>query len=191
MKKNSLNLKVSILLLVIYIATYVVDLFTTKAITISSVALCVAAILVLTLVSKKMKSMYYVGIALFAFLSQYLGAMLNVYTIIPTYDFILHFSSGTLLVLLADYGYECLIDKHPQASVPNIIRLLFTFFIAVASAAIWEIWEYSGDKLFGLQSQGGLDDTMTDIIAGSMGAIIGFFLLKSILNKTKKRTVKG
>ncbi len=190
MKKTSLNLTVSIILFVVYIATYVVDLFTTKSISISSVALCVGAILAFALFLRKMKPIYYIGIVMFAFLSQYLGAMLNLYTIIPAYDFILHLSSGTLLMLLADYGYECLMKKYPQASVPDIIRLLLSFFVSVASAALWEIWEYSGDKLLGLQSQGGLDDTMSDIIAGTSGAIIGVFLLKFILNKTQKRTVK-
>ncbi|MEG0692608.1 MAG: hypothetical protein RR444_05950 [Oscillospiraceae bacterium] len=189
MKKISLNLKVSILLFIVYIATYVIDLFTAKIITISGVSLCIGALLLFTLFLRKMKSVYYLGILGFAFLSQYLGAMLNVYDIIPSYDFILHFSSGILLVFLADYFYEMIMRKHKDASVPEVIRLSFDFFASVASAALWEIWEYSGDVLLSLQSQGGLDDTMTDIIAGSTGAIIGVFLFRFILHKTKKRTV--
>ena len=50
----------------------------------------------------------------------------------------------------------------------------------------WEIWEFSGDMLFGLSSQGGsLIDTMTDIIAGSCGAVVGTTLLGLILRKKK------
>lgn len=189
MKKISLNLTVSIFLLMIYITTYVIDFFTAKAITISAVALCIGALLVCVIFLRKLDQKYYLGIVLFAFLAQYLGAMLDLYSIIPAYDFILHFSSGTLLLLLADYFYTLLMKKYPSASVPDSIRLLLVFFVSVASAALWEIWEYSGDKLLSLQSQGSLDDTMTDIIAGTTGAIIGVVLLKIILKKAKNRTV--
>ena len=189
MKKISINLKFSFVLLIVYIATYVIDFLTAKSITIAGVGLCIGALVLLVLFFRKMKPMYYLGIAAFAFLSQYLGAMLNLYTIIPSYDFILHFSSGILLVFLADYFYELIVKKHPQSSIPQTIRLIFAFFISVASAAIWEIWEYAGDVLLGLQSQGGLDDTMTDIIAGTTGAVLGVVLFRFILQKSKKRTI--
>lgn len=185
-KKTSINLIVSIILFIVYVTTYVIDFFTIKTITLSSVLLCVGALIVYTLFLRKIKSVYYLGLLTFTFFAQYLGAMLHLYVYIPIYDIILHFGSGTLLVLAADYVYTLIMKKYKTASVPQLIRLLLCFLTSVASAAVWEIWEYSGDVIIGLNSQGSLEDTMTDIIAGTCGAIIGVFLLRYILNKSKK-----
>ena len=43
---------------------------------------------------------------------------------------------------------------------------------AIACAGAWEIWEFTTDSLFGLTAQNGLEDTMYDIICGTVGAII-------------------
>ena len=51
--------------------------------------------------------------------------------------------------------------------------IVFSIIFAIASAAVWEIWEFSTDKLFGFTSQNNsLDDTMWDIICGSLMGVI-------------------
>lgn len=185
-KKISANLLISLILLVVYLATWLLDIFTLKQITLSSLLLCVGALLVFVGFLRKIKSRYYLGILFFTFFAQYLGAMLKFYKIIPIYDLLLHFASGILLVLLADYVYTLLLHRHKDYSIPNVIRLGFCGLASIASAAVWEIWEYTGDQLLGLQSQGGLDDTMTDIIAGSIGAVLGVLALWFIIKKSKE-----
>ncbi len=50
---------------------------------------------------------------------------------------------------------------------------LFSFLFAVATGAIWEIFEYGMDTLFGLNMQkSGLVDTMWDLIVDTLGASI-------------------
>lgn len=189
MKKNTIiNLTISGILLVVYVAFFLIDLFTTKQITLSSFILCVGALTAYSIFLSRMDKKYYLGILVFTFFAQFLGGMLHFYLLIPSYDIILHLASGALLVLLADYIFNLISSRYPDKSVPEAIRILFCFFAAVASAACWEIWEYSGDKLLKLNSQlGSLDDTMTDIIAGTIGAVIGVVVLKLLFIKFKKK----
>lgn len=50
----------------------------------------------------------------------------------------------------------------------------FAFCFAVMIGAVWEIWEFTLDQLFGLNTQkSGLVDTMWDLIVDAGGAIIG------------------
>ncbi|MEG2429941.1 MAG: hypothetical protein RSA99_06105, partial [Oscillospiraceae bacterium] len=131
-------------------------------------------------------SIYYFGILGFAFFAQYFGAMLNFYEIIPIYDLLLHFSSGILLVFMSHFIYQLLISKCKKSDVPICITIAFCLFMTISSAAVWEIWEYAGDVLLGLSSQGtGVADTMTDIIAGTTGGIIGSIVLYFMIRKRK------
>jgi uncharacterized membrane protein YjdF len=47
----------------------------------------------------------------------------------------------------------------------------------MAFAAAWEICEFASDQLIGTVSQGGLEDTMADIMAGTMGGLFAITLL--------------
>ena len=183
MKKKSLNLKVSFILLAVYVLTAVIDAFTFKSISLSSSILCIGALIAYMLFLRKMDTPYYMGILIFTFFAQYLGAMLSFYDIIPIYDLILHSSSGALLILLADYLLNLILKKFPEANIPLFVRSCFCFLFSAASAAVWEIWEFSGDQIFGLNSQIDLMDTMTDIIAGTCGAIVGSFILRLLYKK--------
>ena len=97
----------------------------------------------------------------------------------------MHFSSGFLLVLVGNLLYRRLLSRAPKsASLPKLLPVLFSFFLSVAFAGLWEIYEFCGDFFFNLQAQGGsLLDTMTDIIAGSIGAVVGAFSLWLRLKK--------
>jgi len=59
----------------------------------------------------------------------------------------------------------------------------FFFFFAVAIGAVWEIFEFSRDQIFGfIMQKSGLIDTMWDLIVDSAGALIasisGYFYIK-------------
>ena len=48
---------------------------------------------------------------------------------------------------------------------------------AMAFAAAWEICEFISDRLIGTHAQLGEKDSMTDMIAGTLGAVAGIVLL--------------
>ena len=112
-------------------------------------------------------------IQFFIFLSMFLGHINNLYHYIKHWDDILHVFSGFILGLLA-YLVLQKFDKGRRYILSNKGFVAFFIIIfGIASAGIWEIFEYSTDYFLGTQSQGGsLNDTMLDIINGSIGPII-------------------
>lgn len=184
-KEKPVNLIASAVLFCVYVLTTVIDALTVRQISVSSSILCIGALIAYFVFLRRFEPLYYLGILVFTFFAQYLGACLHFYNIIPIYDLILHSASGVLLVLLAHYLLTAFFIKDIQ--IPLRLTLLCCFLFSVAAAGIWEIWEFSGDVLFGLSSQGGsLTDTMTDIIAGSCGAVVGTILLELILRRKKR-----
>lgn len=146
--------------------------------------MCVIPHIAFWIFLRKFDSMYYIGIILFACFGLYFGTMLDFYSFIPIYDLILHFFSGILLVFLGHYIYSWLIRKNEKAIIPLQITIIFCIIFSISCASFWEIWEFSGDTLFGLTAQGSkISDTMTDIIAGTIGAGIGGFILYMILRR--------
>jgi hypothetical protein len=60
---------------------------------------------------------------------------------------------------------------------------LFSFCFALAIGALWEIYEFAMDSIFGLNMQkSGLVDTMWDLVVDAGGAfvasLIGYFYIK-------------
>ena len=104
-----------------------------------------------------------------------LGTILNFYTLINEFDFLLHLNFGFVssIIVLPFISY------FSNKSNLNINNLSLTFIIFIifcfstTCAALWEIYEFSIDTLFGLNTQNNdLFDTMTDIISTVLGTIV-------------------
>lgn len=132
---------------------------------------------------KKSKTSYMIALG-FIFAAMYLANVCNFYGI-PYYDKILHLASGALLgyigLIIYIYFFGGLNNKTNKA----MASIVFVFIFAVASAGIWEVWEFATDQLLNLTAQNGLIDTMWDIICGTIGGI-AFCSLIFINIKTKK-----
>lgn len=145
--------------------------------------------------------MYFV----FIFMAIVLGKVRNFYYVVPHWDTILHSFSGFMLAIMGFYLVYNLND-----SEKNYIQLtpffisLFSFCFALAVGAVWEIYEYIMDSLLSLNmqrymlldgtklsGQAALADTMKDIIADAVSALIisvtGYFSVK----KNKKISAFG
>lgn len=134
----------------------------------------------------------YVLILIFIVLAMILGKMLNFYGFIPEWDFYLHLVSGGILALLGYLFYYHMVNFTVPATAKKSLPCWFVFLFCAAAAGVWEIFEFSGDMLFGLQSQeGSLIDTMTDMIAGNIGCLIAlFFIARHEHGKTNKMLAK-
>lgn len=125
---------------------------------------------------------------LFLFGSQFLGSFLGAYTYFSWWDVMLHGVSGVFI------GYVALIimvtaDRSGTLFKQNKIGLvvLFVFAIGIASAGIWEMIEFTGDTFFGTNAQlGSLQDTMEDIICGTIGGGI-YAIYIGIMMKSKRK----
>ena len=79
-------------------------------------------------------------------------------------------------------------DKKISPALASLFALCFAVTITIA----WEYYEFTMDRLYGLNlqnsaynSESGLIDTMVDLILGSAGALTGMFVTAFTKNKVK------
>ena len=117
---------------------------------------------------------------LFVFATLFLGEVHDYYERIWWWDLALHATAGLLLGLLGFLIVHVLnaspdVDLHLR---PAFVAL-FAFLFAVGLGALWEIFEFAMDQLFGLSMQkpmlgdaSGLTDTMWDLIVDTVAAAL-------------------
>ncbi len=119
---------------------------------------------------------------IFIFATLFLGEVADFYQRFWWWDVALHFLSalsfGTMGFLLIFMLFEG--DRY--AAPPWALATL-AFCVGLSIGALWEIFEFAMDQLFGMNMQkSGLVDTMKDLIidtlGAALGALAGFFYLK-------------
>jgi len=121
----------------------------------------------------------------FVYLSLFLGEVQGFYVRFWWWDLVLHAGSGFLLgifgfllVYVLNEKEDVELDLHPK------FVAFFAFLFAMGMGAIWEIFEFSMDQIFGLNMQkSGLVDTMWDLIVDGISAlfisVLGWGFLKT------------
>lgn len=115
----------------------------------------------------------------FIFSALFLGEIRDYYERIWWWDMALHASSGLLLGIV---GFLMVYVLNASRNIDLQMRprfvALFAFLFAMATGALWEIFEFSMDGLFGTTMQkpmlgddSGLTDTMWDLIVDAIGAL--------------------
>jgi hypothetical protein len=121
----------------------------------------------------RIEILYYLFIAI----AHCLGICLDLYKFVPYYDKVIHCLSGVATALIGHYAVEYF---DAQRS-PRLFRGLFIVFFSMAIATAWEFFEFAMDKLLGFSMQQlisqGLDDTMYDLIAATVGSVFGGWLM--------------
>lgn len=132
----------------------------------------------------------YIAAIIFVMLSMYLGNVLNFYTYIPHYDKILHLASGVIIGIISIVIYAYFTKEYFNKLNPMFL-VFFSITFTIACAGGWEIWEFTSDKLFGLQSQlNSLFDTMTDIICGTFGGLISLIWIYNFAKGKSNRVLQ-
>ena len=109
----------------------------------------------------------------FIFASLFLGEVRGFYTRFWWWDAALHTTSGFLLGILGFLLVHVLNEKEDidLYMKPRFVAL-FAFMFAMGLGAIWEIFEFAMDGIFGMNMQkSGLNDTMWDLIVDAVGAL--------------------
>ena len=145
-------------------------------------AATVAGILILTIVPWRLTRQariyvppeFEVLAILFVFASLFLGEIRGYYVRFWWWDLLLHSISGLLLGIL---GFSLVYVLNRREDIQLFMKpafvALFAFTFAVAAGALWEIFEFGMDVLFGLNMQkSGLPDTMGDLIVDTAGALV-------------------
>lgn len=144
-------------------------------------------------------------IVLFIFASMYLGEIHGYFYRYKWWDTMLHSNSA---IILAYIGFLLIYtlnkDRKMHIRLSPFFMALFSFCFALTIGALWEIFEYTVDAIFGVNMQkarnleelyGAFDtrlgvlDTMRDLIVDALGAlfvsVVGYF---SIKNKDKNQS---
>ncbi|AGK53272.1 hypothetical protein [Bacillus sp. 1NLA3E] len=109
---------------------------------------------------------------IFLFGSQYMGSILGWYRN-GWWDTFLHLISGAILAFAGIALYERLVHREASKEISPWIIFLFTVSFAALGGVLWEIYEFSSDELLNMTLQGGGNkDTMTDLIADTVGGLI-------------------
>lgn len=117
---------------------------------------------------------------LFVFGALFLGEVRGYYERFWWWDLLLHTTAGLLLGLLGFIIVYMLNESaHVDLHMHPAFVAMFAFFFAVGIGALWEIFEFTMDQLFGMNMQkpmfsdpSGLTDTMWDMIVDTAGAAI-------------------
>ncbi len=122
------------------------------------------------------------AISLFVFGTLFLGEVSGFYERVWWWDMLLHGASAVGLGIIG-FVYVFYLFEGDKYAAPPWALAFIGFCFAIAMGAIWEIFEFAMDQLFGLNMQkSGLNDTMTDLLVNTVGAMIGalsgFFWLK-------------
>jgi len=126
---------------------------------------------------------------LFVFASVFLGEIRGFYFRYFWWDTMLHTWSG-LLQGIFGFLLVYLLNENKDADLfmkPRFVAF-FSFVFAVATGAVWEIFEFLMDTFFGLNMQkpmlgdpSGLTDTISDMVVNTLGAaiisVLGYFYL--------------
>ncbi|UHA75437.1 hypothetical protein [Paenibacillus sp. 481] len=97
--------------------------------------------------------------------------LFSMYAVIPYLDKMEHLLSGIILCFVGQFMLNKMAKRKALSSLPSNIIIWFSFYVSVAVAGMWEIFEFAVDHVFGFASQSGsLTDTMLDIICGTAGA---------------------
>jgi len=114
----------------------------------------------------------------FVYASLFLGEVHGYYIRFWWWDAVLHMGSGFLLGVLG-LLLVYILNERPDVELhmrPRFVAV-FAFMFAIGMGALWEIFEFAMDQLFGMNMQkSGLVDTMWDLIVDCVGAAVIAFL---------------
>lgn len=126
---------------------------------------------------------------IFIYATIFLGEIHGYYTRFWWWDNVLHFSSGLALGFI---GFLIMFSlyKGDKLQAHPFILSLFAFGFALSLGALWEIFEFTMDRLFETNMQktmlgdtSGLTDTMYDLIIDTFGALLvsvsGYFYIRN------------
>jgi len=138
-------------------------------------------------------------IIIFIFASLILGEVHGYYTKFWWWDIILH-AGASIALGFTGFLILFILYKGKKINAKPCTIVIFSFCFALALGALWEIFEFSMDQIFGFNMQkSGLIDTMWDLIVDSLGALIasitGFIYLKKgkmlIIDNIIKQFIKA
>ena len=109
-------------------------------------------------------------------------------TLYPFYDKFGHFI-GSFTIALLGFTSVLIIDRHTKVELTNKSIIFFVIIFTLAVGTIWEIGEFSIDKILGTTAQDSLDDTMIDLVFDLIGGVVAGGIGYVKLRKGKEKFI--
>lgn len=115
------------------------------------------------------------GVVVFIFATIFLGEAFDFYNRYWWWDIALHAGSAVGFGLVG-FIFTFMMFEGDRYAAPAWAIAFLGFCFALTLGALWEIFEFGMDQIFGLNMQkSGLVDTMWDLILNTIGASLGAF----------------
>lgn len=111
----------------------------------------------------------------FVILSSLVGSGLRAYEWIPHWDTYVHAYSGLFLAWLGFFAVRQA-EGEMKATAPKWLAMSMGVATPLAFAVVWELGEYWCDVTLGMTTQAGLSDTIVDMAAALIGAMLAVIL---------------
>lgn len=176
MKDNKILKFITFLLYVSYIVSIVFFIKEKELVRASISSFCIVATFTLYIVNKNsnrlISNSLYIVIVVFIFFASLLGSCYSFYDI-NHYDDFLHLWSGFISCNVAFSIINFFNTPRQIRDMSKIFIFIFLLMFSMAVASIWEIAEFSIDKMLGMHTQaGGLEDTIIDMIDALVGTLL-------------------
>ena len=112
---------------------------------------------------------------------------MHIYSYWPGLDVPMHYAGALVLTYVIHRGVGHAVRHEllpPLARVPHAIAV---FSLVCTVSLFWELGEFLSDRYLGTGAQGGLDDTMFDMLIDVLGSV-SFIVAWSIIRRGWRRT---
>lgn len=142
-------------------------------IALATLALSLAPVLVARWAEIHVPALFVLAVVLFVGGTLFLGEVYDFYGRFWWWDMVMHGGSAVGFGLIG-FVLVFMMFQGDRFTAPHSAVAFFAFCFALAIGAMWEIFEFSMDQIFGLNMQkSGLFDTMGDLIIDMGGALLG------------------
>lgn len=195
-KNSKLAIGIALLFEIILIGTFIFSILSKQKINLFllfGAMFCISLPFLITYIANKTKLMFPTSFqtiaVIFIFLTLYLGEFLKFYTIFWWWDLFLHFTFGCYGVIIFLHLIKDVFEKPNNISISRfgIFSTFSAFCFSITIGTLWEIAEFLCDYFLKTNTvNGGLEDTVTDLIVTAIGAFITCSILYNIKLKKLK-----
>ena len=142
---------------------------------VGAVCLALSAAPALCLRESALRGIVSLVMALFLAAHVLLGMYLGLYELSSIYDKFMHLIGSTAIAvtLYAALDAYC---RQRSLALPWTLRAATVFSVTLSSGVFWEFFEFGVDQTGLFYAQRGLTDTMIDLFADGLGAVIAILL---------------
>lgn len=124
----------------------------------------------------KLNDKYKLIYSIFILLGDFLGSVINLYDHVWWFDLFVHFLSGMLTVVVANY----ILERSKYKELSGLIKFIYVLGFSSLIAVCWESIEFFIDIVFKMNMQHSQDtgviDTMTDMIIATLGSLTMYLI---------------